>query len=402
MKRSCLVLLIMLVSFLITAQPKPVITVLDFKTSGVSEREMRAVISLISNTLFKTGKFTVIDVAQRESLLKEIEFSMSGCVEETCQLEIGKQLSAEMIVVGSIDKVGNNLILTSKVLETQSARTVSVADGVYRDLDELVKNIGRLGSELAGTAAAPAAVIGEGPRALPVLVLVAARTFRMGSTSAENDEQPVHPVTIGHSFYISKYEVTQRQWREVMGSNPSSFKGDDLPVDSVSWYDAVEYCNRLSQREGLAPCYSGSGDSITCDFSAIGYRLPTEAEWMYAARGGNRSKGTTYAGSDSPGEVGWYGENSGDVTHPVGQKVPNELGLYDISGNVWEWCWDWYGDYNAAPATDPRGAGAGSNRVLRGGGWRQHAGTLKTTSRGRGAPTYGSYYLGFRPVRTAE
>jgi sulfatase modifying factor 1 len=344
---------------------------------------MKSIISLLSNTLFKTGKYTVIDVAQREATLKEIEFSMSGCVEETCQLEIGKQLSAELIVVGSIDQVGTRLIFASKALETQSARTVSVADGVYGDLDELVRNIGKLGSELADAPAAtvPPTATGEGlpapeeskqqpvtaavtptregPRVPPGFVLVEAGTFQMGSFYGEEDERPAHSVTISRSFYMSKYEATQKQWREVIGTNPSKFKGDDLPVENVTWYDVVEYCNRLSGREGLTPCYSGSGANITCDFSANGYRLPTEAEWEYAARGGTRSKGFNYAGGNPAGKVGWNRDNSGNGTHPVGQKTPNELGLYDMSGNVGEWCWDWYGYYDAAPATDPGGA-AGS------------------------------------------
>ncbi len=135
-------------------------------------------------------------------------------------------------------------------------------------------------------------------------VLVEAGTFRIGSTNGDYDEKPVHEVTLSRSFYMSQYEVTQKQWREVMDTNPSHFKGDGLPVERASWYDAVEYCNRLSRREGLTPCYSGSGNNIVCDFSAAGYRLPTEAEWEYAARGGNKSRGYTYSGSNSAVDVG--------------------------------------------------------------------------------------------------
>ncbi|MBA7709961.1 Formylglycine-generating enzyme [subsurface metagenome] len=180
---------------------------------------------------------------------------------------------------------------------------------------------------------------------------------------------------------MSKYEVTQKQWREVMGTNPSYFKGDNLPVEKVSWYDAVEYCNRLSRNEGITPCYSGSGNSIQCDFSANGYRLPTEAEWEYAARGGNNSRGYKYAGSNSVGEVGWYDSNSGRNTHDAGRKKANELELHDMSGNVWEWCWDWKGDYSYSSQTDPRGSSGGSGRVLRGGSWNYYAYSLRVADR---------------------
>jgi sulfatase modifying factor 1 len=414
MKRNTVAVVLIFLSILATAQIKPVITVLDFKTSGVSEREMKSIISLISNTLFKTGKYTVIDVEQRERLFKEIEFSMSDCVDEKCQIEAGKQLSAELIVVGSIDKIGSSLVLASKVLETQSGRTLSVADGIYRDLDELVKNIGKVGSELAGaplatdepkkrsiaSSTSAASTIRPAP---PGFVLVEAGSFRMGSTSGEEDQQPVHSVTISRSFYISKSETTQKQWREVMSTNPPAFRGDTMPVELVSWYEAVEYCNRLSQRDGLAPCYSGSDYSITCDFSANGYRLPTEAEWEYAARGGKQSKSTTYAGSNSASVAGWYSDNSNATTHPVGQKRRNELGLYDMSGNVWEWCWDWYGPYVSIQETDPQGAQPGSERVIRGGCWNSSAASfLRPTYRNVRSPVRTDIAVGFRPVRTAE
>lgn len=153
-------------------------------------------------------------------------------------------------------------------------------------------------------------------------------------------------------FYIWKTEVTQSQYENIMGKNPSKFIGANHPVERVSWYDAVAYCNKRSEQEGLMPCYSGSEDSITCDFTANGYRLPTSAEWEYAAKGGRKVDCFTYAGSDNLDEVAWYDDNSGDKTHDVATKKPNTLGLFDMSGNVWEWCWN----------------ESGSMRVKRGGG----------------------------------
>ena len=165
------------------------------------------------------------------------------------------------------------------------------------------------------------------------MIFVEGGTFQMGSNNGDSDEKPVHRVTVS-DFYIGKYEVTQKEWYEVMGNNPSRFKGRNLPVEEVSWYDAVEFCNKKSKAEGLTPCYTGSRKNTKCNFSANGYRLPTEAEWAYAARGGIKSKGYKYSGSNTIGDVAWYISNSGSKTHTVGTKKANELGIYDMTGNV--------------------------------------------------------------------
>lgn len=201
-------------------------------------------------------------------------------------------------------------------------------------------------------------------------------------------------------FRIGKHEVTQKEWTEVMGNNPSEFKGDNLPVENVSWYDCIEYCNRRSEKEGLKPYYHIDKNikdpnnrtdvddlkwTVTINAGADGYRLPSETEWEYAAGGGQLSKSYTYSGSDDLDKVAWFWQNSGDVkltglwnwpairnnnskTKPVGSKEPNELGLYDMSGNVREWCWDWYGelDDKGNPAT---GSSSETGRSWRGGGW---------------------------------
>ncbi len=234
-------------------------------------------------------------------------------------------------------------------------------------------------------------------------ILVEGGTFRMGSNDGNSDEKPIHEVAIS-SFWLSKYQVTQKEWQEVMGSNPSRFKGNNLPVEQISWHDAIEYCNKRSIKEGLTPCYSGSGNNVTCNWNADGYRLPTEAEWEYAARGGNKSKGYKYSGSNRLGDVAWYDSNSGSKTHPVGQKSPNELGIYDMSGNVWEWCWDWYDSsyYNKSPKRDPRGATSGQYRLLRGGSWLFNVINCRVAYRSYYTPTNRYRSIGFRVSRAIK
>lgn len=193
------------------------------------------------------------------------------------------------------------------------------------------------------------------------------------------------------NFYIGKYEITQGQYKTIMGSNPvpssSSYGyGGDYPVYEVSWYEAVAFCNALSEKEGYDDVYTINGTTVTADFTKNGYRLPTETEWEFAARGGNSSRGYTYSGSNTIGDVAWYSGNA-DGAHTVGQKTPNELEIYDMSGNVWEWCWDWYGDYPNTAQTDYKGPSSGLYRVFRGGSWFSDGGAAvcAVSLRGNGA-----------------
>ncbi len=220
------------------------------------------------------------------------------------------------------------------------------------------------------------------------MVYVKGGTFTMGATAeqgsdAYDDEKPTHSVTLS-DYYIGKYEVTQAQWRAVMGSNPSHFTGDNNPVEQVSWDDIQQFITKLNAQTGKK------------------FRLPTEAEWEYAARGGNKSKGYKYSGSNNIYNVAWYSDNSSGKTHPVGQKSPNELGIYDMSGNVWEWCQDWKGDYSSSSQTNPTGPSSGSDRVLRGGCWTYRAGSSRVSYRSSSSPSFRSYTSGFRLVCSAE
>lgn len=251
-------------------------------------------------------------------------------------------------------------------------------------------------------------IIRSGPKDM---VFVVGGTFMMGDTRGEGQtyERPVHQVTLS-SFWIGKYEVTQREWVAIMGNNPSEKKGEDFPVEKVDWLDAIDYCNKRSSKEGLNPCYilnNEYGYSISCQWQANGYRLPTEAEWEYAAKGGAAGAANpfTYAGSNEPDSVAWYSDNSGCVMHPVGQKKPNQLGIFDMSGNVWEWCWDSYGSYTAAAQNAPRGPELSIFRVLRGGSYSGNVDGLRSAFRLEFHPPVSRPpildYYGFRLVRGA-
>jgi formylglycine-generating enzyme required for sulfatase activity len=245
------------------------------------------------------------------------------------------------------------------------------------------------------------------------MVRIQGGSFLMGSLASEasrDDDEVQHRVTVS-GFYLGKYEVTQKEYQAVMGTNPSNWKGDNLPVEQVSWFDAVEYCNKRSQREGLTVAYtiSGTGDSrtVTWNRSANGYRLPTEAEWEYACRAGTTTpfstgSNTTTNQANYNGNNPYNGNAKGtyrEKTTAVGSFAANAWGLYDMHGNVYEWCWDWYGSYASGNQTDPMGASLGTYRVFRGGSWNGNGQYLRSAFRGYRTPSYRYINLGFRFLR---
>jgi formylglycine-generating enzyme required for sulfatase activity len=252
--------------------------------------------------------------------------------------------------------------------------------------------------------------------ALEDLLPIKGGTFVMGSPAAEvrrQKEERQHRVTLS-DFYMGKHEVTQKEYREVMNTEPGNFRGDTLPVENVTWFEAIQYCNERSIKEGLTPAYrvSGSGGTmaVSWDRSANGYRLPTEAEWEYAARAGTQTPFSTGA-NINPDQANYYGTYPYDNgrpgqyrerTLPVGSFPPNAWGLHDMHGNVWEWCWDWYGDYPAGEQKDPAGASEGNYRVNRGGGWNDFGRHLRSAYRAAHPPVNKTFNLGFRVARNAR
>ena len=280
-----------------------------------------------------------------------------------------------------------------KDINKKKEKDIITLEQTNRATQDTLKNLGRELERILKVIKSPKTIQKEYFRLSGIIfnmVLVEGGTFQMGSTyekdiDTKNDESPLHMVTLS-SYWIGETQVTQALWSAVMGTNPSYFTGDlRRPVERVSWFECQEFIERLNVKleDQLSPL-------------GLKFRLPTEAEWEFAARGGNNSKGYKYAGDNDIAQVAWYSENSVGETHPVGEQAPNELGLFDMSGNVWEWCQDWYGLYTQIELSDPTGPENGRFRVFRGGSWRGGAQGCRSTDRYRHEPRRRNDNLGLR------
>jgi formylglycine-generating enzyme required for sulfatase activity len=254
--------------------------------------------------------------------------------------------------------------------------------------------------------AAPASGVISTGTAQINLKLIPPGEFGMGSPDEDHDaeayEKPRHTIGISHGFYLGTTPVTQAQYAAVTGTNPSRFyRWPENPVEQVSWFDATAFCNELSKKEGLAPYYVIPNWNRVMVGGGEGYRLPTEAEWEYACRAGTETRYSFGDDAAMLGKYAWYHPDSKCQTSPVGQKRPNTWGLYDLHGNVWEWCWDWYDEdyYRNSPGIDPLGAERAEYRTFRGGSWRVEARYLRSANRDRHAPEFRHFSLGFRVAR---
>ena len=337
-----------------------------------------------------------IQLAQQQKL--DVAFDALSAIQGNLSVNFkpfGSDVYVDGVKVGQSPRVFNGVLVGNHNVEirksgyTTSRQTVTISEGQTASISGSLTS--STSSSNANTLSSSGSSLSGNALTIPVknginieMVKVEAGSFNMGATpemiNPDTDEKPVHRVTLTNNYYIGKYEVTQALWQAVMGSNPSGFKGDDLPVEMVSWNDCQDFISKLNAMTGKR------------------FRLPSEAEWEYAARGGKKSRGYQYSGSNTIGDVAWYEGNSGSKTHAVGTKQPNELGIYDMTGNVWEWCQDWYGSYSSSPQTNPIGAVSGSCRMGRGGSWGNSARYCRSSYRGSYAPGFRGIGLGLRLV----
>ena len=337
-----------------------------------------------------------IQLAQQQKL--DVAFDALSAIQGNLSVNFkpfGSDVYVDGVKVGQSPRVFNGVLVGNHNVEIRksgyatSRQTVTISEGQTASISGSLTS--STSSSTANTLSSSGSSLSGNALTIPVknginieMVKVEAGSFNMGATpEMENpweDEKPVHRVTLTNDYYIGKYEVTQALWQAVMGKNPSWFKGNDLPVELVSWNDCQDFISKLNAMTGKR------------------FRLPTEAEWEYAARGGKKSRGYQYSGSNTLGDVAWYSDNSGSKTHAVGTKQPNELGIYDMAGNVDEWCQDWYVSYSSSPQTNPTGAASGSVRVSRGGSWDFSARGCRSSYRRGNTPDFRNGDQGLRLV----
>ena len=337
-----------------------------------------------------------IQLAQQQKL--DVAFDALSAIQGNLSVNFkpfGSDVYVDGVKVGQSPRVFNGVLVGNHNVEirksgyTTSRQTVTISEGQTASISGSLTS--STSSSTANTLSSSGSSLSGNALTIPVkngisieMVKVEAGSFDMGATpemqNPDEDEKPVHRVTLTNNYYIGKYEVTQALWKIVMGSNPSNSKGDNLPVENVSWNNCQKFISKLNKLTGKS------------------FRLPTEAEWEFAARGGNKSRGYQYSGSNTLGDVAWYEGNSGSKTHAVGTKQPNELGAFDMTGNVWEWCQDWHGRYSSSPQTNPTGAVSGSCRVYRGGSLCYPAGYCRCSCRFDGTPDFRNGDLGLRLV----
>jgi formylglycine-generating enzyme required for sulfatase activity len=385
MKKMIVLLLAALCAGMAYGQEKKSVAVVPTTGGSVSQDIRMGISNGLEEGVFNSGRYKLVARgAAFEKAFGELKFQQSGLVDDSQLIEFGHATRADFVCYATVSKYsGEEYRISYKMIDVASGEIVNMGKetvrngvtGLLNATDNIATKLfsGKPGGSggMSGTRSHPAE---------PEMVFVQGGTFRMGSTKqqgGDDDEMPVHEVTVG-DFYIGKYEIKQAQWEVLMGNNPSRFKGDNLPVESVSWDDVQRFIERLNAATGKQ------------------YRLPTEAEWEYAARGGNQGEGYQYSGSHFIKDIAWFNDNSGSTTHPVGTKQSNELGIHDMSGNVYEWCYDCYGPYPASAQYNPVGASSGFYRVHRGGCFYSDAFLCHVAYRSYYSPGDHYYQLGFR------
>lgn len=390
MKRVIVLSMMLAFALTLTAQNKVAILETVDKEGKVSYGVKLQLRSSLTYAISSTPGYEGYDRVDMSSIMGEHNFQRTGMVSDAQIRKLGEMTGCSSILVAEAAIYdATHIIVTAKILNVETASVESSASPAVAGTDpEAMQNAcNKLAGELLGSGVSFNAPVSDahtrtqGGNMITIsvagvsfdMVRVEAGSFVMGCTSEQgddctDDEFPYHRVTISRDYYIGVFEVTQELWEAVMGYNPSSFKGYDKPVENVNWNDCHEFCEELSRMTGRR------------------FRLPTEAEWEYAARGGKKSTSAKWSGSSSATKVAWYRSNSNDQTHPVGRLYPNELGLFDMSGNVWEWCEDKYSDYSSSIAIDPVESYSGYYRVLRGGSWYNIPDRCRVSERGYATP----------------
>jgi formylglycine-generating enzyme required for sulfatase activity len=401
----------------------PGLAVLPFAIPGeVNVQDAEILAQLLATEIANSGKYAVLPRTQTiQSAMAEQEIQRSGITDPDSIKAIGQATNAQYVLSGNVRSLGSRNMFMVSILNIEKASQERGNQIEYKDITDGLRLMAELSFLLTGVRPGETADFQEN------FVRIEGGTFTMGSPINEPgrlDNELQHKVTVT-GFYMGKNEITQGEYEEVMGINPGAFKAPALPVEQVSWYDAVEYCNRRSEREGLVPAYyinksrldSDSNNSedtvawlVTWNRNANGYRLPTEAEWEYACRAGTTSSFNT--GSTIAAGMANYNGNpslddnpSADYTSrtvPSGSFAANKWGLFDMHGNVWEWCWDRYGDYDTEARDNPEGAASGIYRVIRGGGWYGFRQNLRSAARLGFNPSVRASYLGFRVARSGS
>lgn len=373
------------------------VAVIDFQNKGnVSKDESSILTNRFRGLLVETGAFTVVEREKMLDILKEQDFTLTDdCNSAECAVQVGQLLGVESIIAGDIGKLDETFTVDVRMIDVTTGKILKTLSRDYSGkIDGLLTSMNTIVSELSGYVSGKE----KQTKILPVtyteflgsieMVFVTGDTFMMGHDQGESGEKPAHWVFVD-DFYIGRYELTQRQWSEVMNKRHVTYNGcDSCPVDNLSWNDAQYFIKILNQRTGK------------------NYRLPYEAEWEYAAKGGRNGSQDLYSGGDKIDELGWYVKNSGSKIHPVGLKKPNALGIHDMSGNAAEWCQDWYSEdyYKTSPLRNPSGPKSAfslTRKVLRGGAWNDDKDKCRTISRKKNIPDKSYDGYGFRIVHPA-
>lgn len=382
-------------------------------SENVEAIELSIINSRFRDAVSAMSGIELISRTDVDNILGELQFQQNGMVSEDDKKLLGQMKGVDIIVSLLVAKGFGYVNIESSFIDVEKAKVIGRTQSVLAEANnpvDLVDKCVELAGKLTGVASSSSGASYPSRSSLsnggtditfPVgnlnfkMIFVKGGTFQMGNYSGDDDEKPVHSVTVSN-FYMGEFEVTQALWQEVMGSTvyqqrdkantswPMCGVGANYPMYYVNHSEAEEFCGRLNQRlRGQLP-------------DGYSFALPTETEWEYAARGGSKSNAYTCSGSNYLSDVGWYADNSSESTHAVGMKRANELGLYDMSGNVWEWCADWYGSYVSSAQTNPQGPSSGSRRVLRGGGWSNGALYCRVAHRGSNSPSNRYNGNGFR------